>query len=482
VANANAVPVVHTTAGERKHRIAEEHLATHDVGTGIFLILVARAPATLWKVQRSAAGRIVNLDKKSEYVNHYSFHIMDPVWGHVTIKMSGHPPFGAQVILNGHEYVACAARAAGIGFAKDGNCFTAVADPAGLAQVADALSQPAAIGRLSQAVDRWIYSACLCFGLDSSEQHASGFAYSYSVYQVEYSRNLLFRNPAQMQRVFDAVVDRTRSRLDVPAVRTLFGAKQRPHRDRTTGPPRLEAVIETPRYDLTTFKVHFGRLTLKAYTKGEHVLRVEAITHNTKDLGCGRVLDRFPEIVTRLAAMAERFCTTLDCVDVGFIPDRLLDDLPLPSQIGATRVGGIDLNKPRLRNALSALLALAAAPNGFTVAQFAAKARAMTGHTDTDYTTRQAAYDLRKIRGKHLVDKPGRSRRYHVSPDAARAIAALLTLREHVIAPILAGVRSPRLGRKPAHWTPVDRDYEQIRIAMQPLFAHLGIATDNIAA
>lgn len=171
-----------------------------------------------------------------------------------------------------------------------------------------------------------------CFGLDSDEQRASGFAYSYSVYQVEYSRNLLFANPAQMQHVFDTVVDRTRSRLDVPAVRPLFGAKRRPHRDRKTGPPRLEAVIETPRYDLTTFKVHFRRLTLKAYTKGEHVLRVEAITHNTKDLGCGRVLDRFPEIVTRLAAMADRFCTTLDCVDVGFIPDRLLEELPLPSQ------------------------------------------------------------------------------------------------------------------------------------------------------
>jgi hypothetical protein len=38
-------------------------------------------------------------------VNHYSFHILDPDWGQVTIKMSGHPPFGAQVILNGHEYV-----------------------------------------------------------------------------------------------------------------------------------------------------------------------------------------------------------------------------------------------------------------------------------------------------------------------------------------------------------------------------------------
>jgi len=38
--------------------------------------------------------------------------------------MSGHPPFGAQIILNGHEYVAAAARAAGIGFTKEGNCFT----------------------------------------------------------------------------------------------------------------------------------------------------------------------------------------------------------------------------------------------------------------------------------------------------------------------------------------------------------------------
>jgi hypothetical protein len=58
---------------------------------------------------------------------------MDPEWGHVTIKMSGHPPFSAQVILNGHEYVAAQASAAGIGFTQQGNCFTAVADPQALA-------------------------------------------------------------------------------------------------------------------------------------------------------------------------------------------------------------------------------------------------------------------------------------------------------------------------------------------------------------
>jgi hypothetical protein len=266
---ANQVPVVFCKKGERKHLIAEQYLATHEISrSGVFLVLVAKAPATVWKVKRSASGVIVNLEKKTEYVNHYSFHIMDPDWGHVTIKMSGHPPFAAQVILNGHEYVACQARKAGIAFGKDGNCFTSVADPAGLARVADALSQHAAVGRLGQVCHRWLYTACLCFALDGDEQARSGFGYAYSIYQVEYSRNLLFRVGAQMQQLFDRVVDRTRSRLDVPAVRTTFGAKTRPHRNRA-GAAGIEAVIETPRYDLTWFKVAFGRLAVKASTKDD---------------------------------------------------------------------------------------------------------------------------------------------------------------------------------------------------------------------
>jgi hypothetical protein len=48
--------------------------------------------------------------------------------------------------------------------------------------------------------------------------------------------------------------------------------------------------------------------------------------------------------------------------------------------------------------------------------------------------------------------------------------------------PIIAGLRSPRLDRKPAAWTPVDRDYEALRIDMQNLFTHLGITSINAAA
>jgi hypothetical protein len=97
--------------------------------------------APVWEVERSPAGPIRNLAAQTAYVQHSSFHILDPEWGPLTIKMSGHPPFGAQVILNGHEYVACRARKAGLAYTKEGNCVTHVAEAAALATIADTLSR-----------------------------------------------------------------------------------------------------------------------------------------------------------------------------------------------------------------------------------------------------------------------------------------------------------------------------------------------------
>jgi hypothetical protein len=191
-AAARDISVIACERGERKHRIAEDYLATHTAEPGPFLIMVARAPASVWDVERTRTGLIRNLRKKKSFVNHYSFHLMDPDRGHLTIKMSGHPPFPAQVILNGREHVDCQAQKAGVCYTREGNCFTRVPDPVGLAQLADTLSHPGAAGRLGQIIDRWIYTACLCFGLDPDDADRTGLRYAYSVYQVKYSRNLIF--------------------------------------------------------------------------------------------------------------------------------------------------------------------------------------------------------------------------------------------------------------------------------------------------
>ena len=132
------------------------------------------------------------------------------------------------------------------------------------------------------------------------------------------------------------------------------------------------------------------------------------------------------------------------------------------------------LNKPRSRAVLAAALALAIAPGGFTVADFTAKVRAMTGQTG--YTTATRPTICASFAASTSPAKPGRTRRYFISPGAARIISALLTLREQVIAPLLAGVADPRIRRTPRHWTDIDRHYQALRLEMMALFADIGTA------
>ena len=100
-AKKESIPLIHCAPGERKHELAEQYLPSDPEYQGLFLILVAKAPGLVWEVKHNPKG-VPHLVRKTPwpYVNHYHFHLIDPDWGHVTIKMSGHPPFGIQVMLN----------------------------------------------------------------------------------------------------------------------------------------------------------------------------------------------------------------------------------------------------------------------------------------------------------------------------------------------------------------------------------------------
>ncbi len=480
-AKAHEIPVVDCASDERKYAIAERYLPKDANFVGVFVILVGRAPAPVWDVKYSKGEKIVNIERKTQYVNHYYFHIQDPDWGHVTIRMSGHPPFGAQVILNGHEYVACQARKAGVTFQKEDNCFTEVSEATHLVKIADTLCSSDIVGQLEQVCNRWIYSACLCFALDLEEQERTRFRYDYSVYQIEYSRNLLFRSGQQMDQLFQGLVDRTRSWMDVKRVQTIFGAKRRPYIHTKNRPqPRLEAVLERPEYDLTVFKIHFGKLTVKLYTKGERVLRSEAIAHNTKALHCGRSLPKLPLIVAQLQQILLRFLDVLDCVDCTFIDDDTFDNLSRPGHVGSKPVAGIDLSQPRSRAVLNAVIALAPSPTGFTVSSLAAKVQELLGLDPQSYKPRHASYDLKKLRGKQWVLPIGKSRSYQVVPLGLRTMTALLVLREKVFRPLLAGARSSASHSLPDRSTPLDELYRTLRSDLQNLFGLLSISVHSL--
>ena len=476
-AEKHQIPVVYCQPKERKHELAEEYIPQAPTFVGLFLVIISRASGLVWDAPRTEAGRLGHLTKHYRYINHLFFHIMDPEWGHITIRISGHPPFRAMIILNGHEYVARRAKQAGLEFEQSSNSFTHLMNPADLTQIAETWCAWHPKGQLDQVCQRWVYT-CLHFALSEEERLRSGFSYDYSLFQVEYSRNLLFRRPAQMEQVFNTLIDRSRSLLDLKRIKTIFGRQRRPHYKGKAKAHRVsvERILERPAYDLTIFRIHFGPFTLKLYTKGEAILRAEVTVHNAKALPGKRDLDHFPQVIAKLQQILVRFLNQLHSLDQAFVADDTLDTLGQPGLVGTTRTAGLDLNKTRLRTVLQAVIALAPFPTGFTASQLADKVRYFMGWDDTQYRPRQAAYDLRKLRGKQWVEKIGNSRRYQPLLAGLKIMAALLTLRQKVVKPVLAGSTKPKSEPLPHHQTELDIQYRKVQTEMHQLLLMLGIA------
>lgn len=473
------VPVIDAEAGQRKHELAEEHLPQDPKFRGLFLVITGNAPAPVWEVKRNAQHQIIEVQhrRKWPYVKHYYFHLMDPEWGHVTLRMCGYPPFGTQVILNGHEWVERQAVRQKVTVAKSGNCFVEGSDFAQVNRLAALLQRESAIGKLAAVCERWIYSSALCFALTREEQQRSGFHYQYSVFQLELSRNLLFARGDTMDEVYQKLIDRTRQPLELEHLKTIFGFRHRPRQKLKRGRPGPEVAkeVQAQGYDLTVFKVRWGNLVLKIYDKGGRVLRVEVVVHNAKELRCGRVLQKLPVLLERMSGMLVRFLNTVQVAHVSFLDQGAFERWAEPSTRGTRRLAGIDLNKARNRHVVDAVVGLATQPEGFRLAELAAAVRARAGWGPKRYSVRQAAYDLAKLRGKKLVRRKDQSRRYVSDPSGVRTMCAYLLLREKVIKPLLAGVTRP-VGRPPKVLNPLDRHYVNLRDELNRAFETIGLA------
>ena len=476
------IPFIECQGGEQKHVLAESLLPQDPKFRGVFAVLVARAPAPVWRVQFNQRGQMVNLCHRDPWphVQHYYFQIVDPDWGHVMVRMCGYPPFGAQVVLNGHEWVQRQGRRRHHGFCQEGNCFIEGSDFAKVDAIAARLLGEDLGPSLQQVCQRWLYSACLCFALPVEEQRRSGFAYKFSVWQMEYSRNLLFRDGTLMEEVYQKLIDRTRLSLDIKALKTIFGVRHRqPRRKQRAGRSEPEVSKEVERVgpcDVTVFKVRWDKLVLKIYDKGQRVLRVEVKALNTAALKVGKVLEKLPEILGRMQQMLVRFLAVVQAAHISFLDAGQWESWAEPTQRGNRRLAGLDMNKARNRAMVQTVVALASAPEGYTVEQVAQGMRERLGCAPEAYPARKAAYDLAKVRGKGLVERMEGRRRYQSQPRHLRALCGYVLLREQVIKPLLAGAAKTPLDQPPRQLSPINQKYITLREHMSQAFELLGLA------
>lgn len=456
------IPFVHFQTGKRKHEEANKIIPGDKSFVGVFAVFVSRAPSLLWEVKRFNNDAIdIRRKKKTSLVNHYYFHIMDKEWGHITIRMCAHPPFSCNVILNGHEWVERHKAYNKLQVTKEENCFTSYNSGEKLTQIADTLKIN---GQFEQVCQRWIYS-CLWFVMDKKQQDSTGIRYNFSIYQIEYSRNLLFKRGRQMDDVYQKIIDLTRGRLNIKRLKTIFGKKRRPYNHKSTA-PAPEVRIETPDYNLTIFKIHFGRLTVKLYDKGERTLRAEVVVHNTKDLKCKRGIGSFEEITEKLEAIMGSFLSNIDHAHIATIQDGGFEQITNPTLTGKNRLAGIDFNKNRTKHVAIVLLALSMKPGGFTSKDLSNE----MAQFNSSYTSRNASYDIKKFRGKGLVKKVVGSIRYVLTEKGVKIISSILSILTKQI-PTLVSVVESQWGRvvkndlleMDKHLINISKETEQIR-------------------
>jgi hypothetical protein len=317
-----------------------------------------------------------------------------------------------------HEWVERQKDYAGIEVTKEGNCFTSYSNGEKLSQIADTLKHK---GQFEQVCQRWVCS-CLWFVMDKQQQQDTGIQYKFSVYQIEYSRNLLFRRGRQMDDVYQKIIDLTRGRLNIKRLKTIFGKKTSPYKHKSTA-AAPEVRIETPDYNLTIFKIHFGRLTVKLYDKDERTLRAEVVVHNTKDLKCKRSIGSFAEIVEKLETIMGSFLSNMDYAHIASINDETFENMSMPTKTGSNRLAGIDFSKKETKLVALALQSLSVKPGGFTSKNLSEALKPMFSDC---FSSRKASYQIKKFRGKGLVLKISGSIKYVLTEHGIKTIAAIL--------------------------------------------------------
>jgi hypothetical protein len=122
----------------------------------------------------------------------------------------------------------------------------------------------------------------------------------------------------------------------------------------------------------------------------------------------------------------------------------------VPSQIGATRVGGVGLKRPgsapRWPPCWRWPWPPAGSPSRPSPPRFTPRPGGPTPTTRPARARPRPAQTARQTAGPPKPACPGA---YQVPDPAARTIAAPLSLRDEVICPILAGIRSPDVATHP---------------------------------
>ena len=194
---------------------------------------------------------------------HYYFYFVDEKLGLCYLRVPTWAPFRLQFYFTGHNHLAAKLREAGIAFQLAENVFLDI-DDFGQAQ---AFAKQLNVGALHRCLNRWARLFCPVIRKFSSGYH-------WSVMQVEWATDLLFRRPADLKPLYEVLVRTAVHAVKPREVATFLGRRLS---------ERFEGEIGNnfhTRVEGTRIKHQMDRVSIKMYDKLGIVLRIETTAND----------------------------------------------------------------------------------------------------------------------------------------------------------------------------------------------------------
>jgi len=435
LAAAQRVQIAEPPKGVRREEWVEpfyQHLGSR---FGIAVILKSRENARI-AVSYPTTSSGNRIEVYTRFVWQYYFYLLDQDWGRMFLRICPYFPFNARICVNQHEWLARRLREEGVFYRKAANAFVQCSNPERLQQLADSLTP----SDLEMPLQGWLREL-VPFYASTDPSRITDCVYRLFCSQVEYCTNLIFKERAALDRVADRLLDLNRSIGRPDKLSTIFG-----HRITKAYRGGLKTQIADHHLGNPVIRSEYKDSSVKQYVRDHLLLRNEATSYNTLDLGVGKSIRNLPQLRHVMRGINDRYLAIQQDVLETYVDRGQLARLRQPTiTASGRRTPGLKLDDPRLLAVMQALTCFAHLSRGgrFRTRDLHQRAAESLGLTTATYRLGQLRYDLAKLRAKGLVIKVPKTRTYRLTPQGFRICVLFLKLFHRVYAPFTAAAAQP---------------------------------------
>ena len=416
----------------RKEDVVQKVLAKRGDAPGLVHVISAMESCPSYRPWHDKATGKTFLKGDTGKCLHYYFYLIDEELGLCYLRVPTWAPFGLQFYCNGHSALAQSLKREGIHFVQADNTFVQIDDLPRAQALADALSPDLLHRRLD------IYAKWLCPVQDVFEH-----GYHWSLRQVEYSTDLLFKSPRILASLYDSISRQAVLAADAPRVASFLGKKVTPQLAQEIG-SRLSTRIEG-----RCIKHNMGAASVKAYDKAKLVLRIETTANDVgffkhhrkvehRDGHSTRKLASLKKSIYSLIDLREilrgcnqRYLAFLSSLDDPSAGQRDLQRLSQPRvNAGEQAVKGLNFFNPVEQRMLQTMQHGEFNIHGWRRADLIAHGIALSPSA----LSRQLA----RLRALGLIKKVAKTYRYYLTHLGRKAIAAACSITRFTIVPTMA--------------------------------------------